>query len=155
MGLLLPFPRHLAALFVNGAPFGVIGVLRLVVCGIHVVNTAGEAGIHNGEILIRQSDVHDEIRLVALDKVTKLLHVVCIDLCRGDFCLVMGASFAASASHLDFVRLAMHSSVKTSLTWQHLEMATPATPPQPITRTLLMMELLCILLYCMMCMDVL
>ena len=78
--------RFLAALFVNGAPFGVIGVLRLVVCGIHVVNTAGEAGIHNGEILIRQSDVHDEIRLVALDKVTKLLHVVCIDLCRGDFC---------------------------------------------------------------------
>ena len=61
---------------------------------------------------------------------------------------VVEASLAASASHLDFVRLAMHSSVKTSLTWQHLEMATLATPPQPITRTLLMMELLCIsLLY--------
>ena len=59
---------------------------------------------------------------------------------------VVGASLAASASHLDLVRLAMHSSVKTSLTWQHLEMATLATPPQPITRTLLMMELLCIFL---------
>ena len=35
------------------------------------------------------------------------------------------------------VRLAMHSSVNTSLTWQHLRMATLATPPQPITNTLL------------------
>ena len=61
------------------------------------------------------------------------------------FVLVLGASFAARASHLDLVRLAMHSSVKTSLTWQHLEMATLATPPQPITRTLLMMVLLYVL----------
>ena len=51
--------------------------------------------------------------------------------------LVMGASFSAKASHLDFVRLAMHSSLKTSLTWQHFWMATLATPPQPMTRTLL------------------
>ena len=35
---------------------------------------------------------------------------------------VFPASSAARASHLDLVRLAMHSSVKTSLTWQHLRM---------------------------------
>ena len=45
---------------------------------------------------------------------------------------------------MDFVRLAMHRSVNTSLTWQHFWMATEATPPQPMTRTLLIkITLLC------------
>ena len=50
------------------------------------------------------------------------------------FVAVLGASSAASLSHLDLVRLAMHSSVNTSLTWQHFWMATDATPPQPMIR---------------------
>jgi hypothetical protein len=33
----------------------------------------------------------------------------------------------------------MQMSVNTSGTWQHLWMATEATPPQPMIRTLLMM----------------
>ena len=48
--------------------------------------------------------------------------------------LVVGASFSASASHFDFVRLAMHILPKTSLFWQHLCIATEATAPQPIIR---------------------
>ena len=42
--------------------------------------------------------------------------------------LVLGASSAASLSHLDLVRLAMQMSVNTSGTWQHLWMATEAYP---------------------------
>src|SRR5699024_987341 len=54
---------------------------------------------------------------------------------------VLPSNSAARASHLDLVRLAMHSSVNTSLTLQHLRMATEATPPQPMTNTRLMFHL--------------
>ena len=50
---------------------------------------------------------------------------------------VVGASWAASLSHFALVRLAMQISVNTWGTWQHLWMATEATPPQPMIRTLL------------------
>ena len=74
----------LAALLVDRTPLRIIRVLRLVVCGIHVVDAAGEAGIHDGEVLVRKRDVHHEIRLVAADQRAELLHVIGIDLCRRD-----------------------------------------------------------------------
>ena len=74
----------LAALFVDGAPLRVVGVLGLVVGGIHVVDAAGKAGIHNGQILIRQGDVHYQIGLVRLDESDDLFHLVCVHLCGGD-----------------------------------------------------------------------
>ena len=37
----------LTAFFINGAPLWVIGIFRFIVGGIHVINTAGKAGIHN------------------------------------------------------------------------------------------------------------
>ena len=74
----------LTALFVDRAPLRIIRVLRLVVRGIHVVDAAGEAGIHDGEVLVRKGDVHHEIRLVAADQCAELLDVVGIDLCRRD-----------------------------------------------------------------------
>jgi len=74
----------LAALLVNGAPLRVVGVLRLVVGGVHVVHAAGQAGIHDGQILIGQGDVHHQIGLVALDEGDDLIHVVGIHLCGGD-----------------------------------------------------------------------
>src|SRR5699024_12172393 len=59
--------------------------------------------------------------------------------------LVVNLPWSSSlrASHLETVRLAIIRSVNTSLFWQHLTMATRATPPQPITNTLAMF---CILL---------
>ena len=39
----------LAALLVNSAPGGIVGILRLVVGGIHIVDTALQAGIHDGQ----------------------------------------------------------------------------------------------------------
>ena len=75
----------LAALLVDGAPFRVIGVFRLVVGGVHVVDAAGKAGVHDGQILIGQGDVHDKVRLIGVDEVAELLHIIGIDLRCGDF----------------------------------------------------------------------
>ena len=75
----------LAALLVDGAPLRIVGVLRLVVCGVHVVDAALEARIHNGQILIRQSDIHDDVRLVLVDERAQLVHVVRVHLCGADF----------------------------------------------------------------------
>ncbi len=36
-----------ASLLVDGSPFGVVGVLGLVVCCINIVCTAFKAGVHN------------------------------------------------------------------------------------------------------------
>ena len=74
----------LAALLVNGAPLRIVGVLRLVVGGIHVVDAALEAGVHDGQILIRQSDIHDDVRLVLVDERAQLVHVVRVHLCGAD-----------------------------------------------------------------------
>ena len=53
------------------------------------------------------------------------------------FVVVFPSKSLASASHFSLVRLAIQSSVNTSLTWQHFLIATLATPPHPITNTLL------------------
>jgi len=55
-------------------------VLRLIVSGIHVVAAASQTGIHNGEILVRQSEVDDKLRLVAIEESLQLLNVVGIHL---------------------------------------------------------------------------
>ena len=75
----------LAALLVDGTPRGVVGVFRLVVGSVHIVYAAGQAGVHDGQILIRQGNIHDEVGLVAVDEVAQLLDVVGIDLRGGDF----------------------------------------------------------------------
>jgi len=74
----------LAALLIDGTPRGVVGVLRLVVGGVHVVDAAGEAGVHDGQVLIGQGDVHHEVGLIALDEGDDLVHMVGIHLCGGD-----------------------------------------------------------------------
>ena len=50
------------------------------------------------------------------------------------FVAVVGASFSLSASHFAFVREAIMISENAALFWQHLWMATLATPPQPMMR---------------------
>ena len=74
----------LAALLVDGAPLGVVGVLRLVVGGVHVVDAAGKAGVHDGQVLIGQGDVHHQVRLVGLDEGNDLFGLVGVHLGGGD-----------------------------------------------------------------------
>ena len=76
----------LAALFIDGAPLRIIRILRLIVGRIHIIDTAGQAGVHDGQILIGQGDIHDQIRLIIIDQVNHLLHLVRIHLRRGNLC---------------------------------------------------------------------
>ena len=85
----------LAALLVDGAPFGVIGVLRLVVGGVHVVDAAGKAGVHDGQVLIGQGDVHHEVGLVSLDEGDHLLSLVGVHLSGGDFSRGLGGQLCS------------------------------------------------------------
>ena len=75
----------LAALLIDGTPFGVVSVLGLIVGGVHVVDAAGKAGVHDGQVLIGQGDVHHEVGLVSLDEGNHFLGLVGVHLRGGDF----------------------------------------------------------------------
>ena len=94
--------RFLAALLVDGAPFGVVGVFRLVVGGVHIVDAAGQAGVHDGQVLVGQGDVHDQVGLVALDQGDELVNVVRIHLGGGDFGFGDGGQFFGQGVALGF-----------------------------------------------------
>ncbi len=74
----------LAALFVDGAPGGVVGVLGLIVGGVDVVDAAGQAGVHDGKILVRQGHIQDQVGLVSPDDPLQVLHIVGVDGHGGD-----------------------------------------------------------------------
>ena len=74
-----------APLFIHRAPGGDGGILRLIVGGVHVVDAAGQAGLHDGQVLIGQGNVHDQIGLIALDQGSQLLHLVGVHPGGGDF----------------------------------------------------------------------
>ncbi len=40
------------ALFIDGTPCRILGIFRLIICGINVVHTGSQAGVHDGKILI-------------------------------------------------------------------------------------------------------
>ena len=75
----------LAALLINSAPGGVVGVFRLVVGGVDIVDAAGQASVHNGQILIGQRDVQYRVRFVPIDQGFEFFDVVGVHLCGGDF----------------------------------------------------------------------
>ena len=77
-------PLFLAAFFIYLTPFRIVGILRLVICGIHVINAAFEAGVHYCKILIRKRYVHYEIGLIRFYQRDKLVHVVGVHLSGGD-----------------------------------------------------------------------
>src|SRR5699024_2051464 len=73
-----------AALLIDGAPGRVVGVLGLAVGSVHVVDAAGQAGVHDGQVLVGQRDVHDQVRPVAFDEGDELVHIVGVHLGGGD-----------------------------------------------------------------------
>ena len=56
-------------------------VFGLVVRRVEVAHTGAQAGLHDGEILIRESQVHHEVGAVALKESDKLVDVVGVHLC--------------------------------------------------------------------------
>ncbi len=75
----------LAALFIDETPLRVVGILRLIVGGIHIVDATGQAGIHNGKILVGKGNVHHQVRLIAANQVNDLLYIVGVHLGSGNF----------------------------------------------------------------------
>ena len=65
-------------------------VLRLVVGGVEIVAAAGQTGIHDGQVLIGQGEVHHEFRLEIVEERLQLFHIVGIHLGGLDVHLVSG-----------------------------------------------------------------
>ena len=74
----------LTAFFIDGAPRGILCILRFIIGGIHIIDTAGKAGIHNGKVLIRKRNVHYQLRPVFPDQCDHLVHIIRIHLCRSN-----------------------------------------------------------------------
>ena len=66
------------------AVFEVSLILWLIVGSIHIVDTSFEAGIHDGEVLIRKSEVDAEFWLELLHQSHESRNIVCIDRCSSD-----------------------------------------------------------------------
>ena len=59
-------------------------VAWLIVGGVEVVHATFQASVHNGEVLVRESQVHHQLRLVLLQQSHQLLHIVGIHLVGSD-----------------------------------------------------------------------
>ena len=68
--------------------FEVSLVLRLVVCRVLIVASACQARVHDGQVLVRQSQVEHEVRLELVEEPLQLFHVIGVDLRRFDVHLV-------------------------------------------------------------------
>ena len=51
-------------------------ILRFVVSGVEIVAAGLETSLHDGEILVGQSQVHDQLRLEVIEEANELLHIV-------------------------------------------------------------------------------
>ncbi len=100
----------LAALVVDLAPLGIVDVFGLVVRRVHVVHATFEAGVHDGEVLVRERDVHHQVGLVFLDEFHDIFSLVGIHRgsrndrlrVRAQFLCQFFAVFAVTASDADF-----------------------------------------------------
>ena len=59
-------------------------ILRLIVGRVQIVAPRLQASLHDGEVLIRQGQVHHDVRLVAGKQSHQLVHTVGIHTCRLD-----------------------------------------------------------------------
>ena len=59
-------------------------ILWLVVGCVHVVTATCQARIHDGEVLVRQSQIDDQFGLVAVEEFFQLVNIIGINLCCFD-----------------------------------------------------------------------
>ena len=113
-------PLLLAALLIDRTPLGIVDVLGLVVGGVHVVHAAGQAGVHDGQVLIGQGDVHDQVGLHLLDEGDDLIDVIGVHLLGGDLRLGLALQLSLHGVALGLGAAGDADLLKTSLFWQHL-----------------------------------
>ena len=63
----------LASLLIRCTPNGLIGILRLVIGCVDVIDLALKASIHDSQILIRKRYIKYRIRLILLDQLNKVI----------------------------------------------------------------------------------
>ena len=73
-----PLPRVLEVSLVFG----------LVVGCVEIGAATGQTGVHDGQVLIGQGEVDDQLRLVAVEQCLQLFHIVSIHLCSLDVQLI-------------------------------------------------------------------
>ena len=78
--------RVLEAVAVRPLPFvlEMRGIGRLVVRRVHIIRLRGEAGVHDGKVLIRKREIQHHVRLLTLDQRDQLVDVVRVHLRRRD-----------------------------------------------------------------------
>ena len=102
----------LAALVVDLAPFRIVDIFRLVVSRVHVVHATFKACIHDGEVLVGESDIHHQVRLVLLNESRDVLGLVSVHggsrddrlRIRAEFLSQLLAIFAMTAGDADFAK---------------------------------------------------
>lgn len=65
-------------------------ILWFIVGGIHIMHSRCQTSIHNGQVLIWESDINNDIRLEALDQFNDLVRVICIELSSRNLRLASG-----------------------------------------------------------------
>ena len=83
--------KLLTALFIILSPLRLGYILRLVICGVDIINLCFKAGVHNCEILIRKRKVQYSLRLVIVYELYKLVLVICVNLsgCYNSLCFTL------------------------------------------------------------------
>ena len=93
--LVVPLPRVVeqrgeallfAPLLVPRLPDGIVEIFGLVVGGVHIVDAAFEAGVHDRQVLIGKSDVHHEVGLDLANERDERVKVVRVHLGGGYLC---------------------------------------------------------------------
>ena len=91
-------------------------ILRFIVSGIQVVHPALQAGLHDGEVLVREGHVNHNIRTEAIEEVNQIIYIVGIHLCGLDIgvtdSLDNGVTFrlgtAGNHHFVEYVRVLSH-----------------------------------------------
>ena len=65
-------------------------ILGLIVGGVEVVYTTLQTGLHDGEVLVRESDIDDELRAVAAEELAEFRHAVGVDAVGRNSCAGLG-----------------------------------------------------------------
>ena len=60
-------------------------IFRFIVRSVHIVRLGGKTSVHNGQILIGECYVNDNVWLFLLNQGNQLVYIIGIYLCSGDF----------------------------------------------------------------------
>ena len=66
--------------------FKLCSIFRLIVCSIKIISFCFKTSVHDCKILIRESNIYNDVRLFSVYKFNKLGNAVGVNLSRCNFC---------------------------------------------------------------------